>query len=162
MNSSATFPLLLLVYLVFYGIPSAGGFAYSATSSFIATLSLYAGAYLVEVFRACLAGVLRGADRRFPQSHRRRPPAAADSTNRSRRRIASCCLGRSHRPPISPFDDTSISSGVAVSLVPTSAELDGTSIFLGLLDLSASSSSARAPASRIVASEHRYALRRTR
>ncbi len=53
-------PLLLLVYLVFYGIPSAGGFAYSATSSFIATLSLYAGAYLVEVFRAGLAAVPRG------------------------------------------------------------------------------------------------------
>ncbi len=32
-------PLLLLVYLVFYGIPSVGGFAYDATTSFIATLS---------------------------------------------------------------------------------------------------------------------------
>ena len=28
-------PLILLVYLVFYGIPSVGGFAYSATTSFI-------------------------------------------------------------------------------------------------------------------------------
>jgi polar amino acid transport system permease protein len=45
-------PLLLLVYLVFYGIPSVGGFAYSATTSFVVTLSIYAGAYLVEVFRA--------------------------------------------------------------------------------------------------------------
>jgi polar amino acid transport system permease protein len=53
-------PLLLLVYLVFYGIPSAGGFAYDATSSFVATLSLYAGAYLVEVFRAGLAAIPRG------------------------------------------------------------------------------------------------------
>ena len=32
-------PLLLLVYLVFYGIPSAGGFAYEATTSFVITLS---------------------------------------------------------------------------------------------------------------------------
>ena len=32
-------PLLLLVYLVFYGIPSAGGFAYDATTSFVITLS---------------------------------------------------------------------------------------------------------------------------
>jgi polar amino acid transport system permease protein len=53
-------PLLLLVYLVFYGIPSAGGFAYSPTASFIATLSIYAGAYLVEVFRAGLAAIPRG------------------------------------------------------------------------------------------------------
>jgi len=54
-------PLLLLVYLVFYGIPSAGGFAYDATESFVATLSLYAGAYLVEVFRAGLDAIPKGA-----------------------------------------------------------------------------------------------------
>ncbi|WP_342361851.1 amino acid ABC transporter permease [Terrarubrum flagellatum] len=54
-------PLLLLIYLVFYGIPSAGGFAYGATESFVATLSLYAGAYLVEVFRAGLDAVPKGA-----------------------------------------------------------------------------------------------------
>ena len=30
-------PLILLVYLVFYGIPSVGGFAYSATTSFVVT-----------------------------------------------------------------------------------------------------------------------------
>jgi polar amino acid transport system permease protein len=53
-------PLLLLVYLVFYGIPSAGGFAYGATESFVVTLSLYAGAHLVEVFRAGLDAVPRG------------------------------------------------------------------------------------------------------
>ena len=53
-------PLLLLVYLVFYGIPSVGGFAYSATTSFIVTLSIYAGAYLVEVFRAGLDAIPRG------------------------------------------------------------------------------------------------------
>ena len=53
-------PLLLLIYLVYYGIPSAGGFAYGATESFIATLSLYSGAYLVEVFRSGLDAVPRG------------------------------------------------------------------------------------------------------
>jgi polar amino acid transport system permease protein len=53
-------PLLLLIYLVFYGIPSAGGFAFDATQSFVATLSLYSGAYLVEVFRAGLEAVPRG------------------------------------------------------------------------------------------------------
>ena len=53
-------PLILLVYLVFYGIPSAGGFRYGPVQSFILTLSLYAGAYLVEVFCAGLEAVPRG------------------------------------------------------------------------------------------------------
>ena len=53
-------PLLLLVYLVFYGIPSVGGFAYDATTSVIITLAVYAGAYLVEVFRAGLDAIPRG------------------------------------------------------------------------------------------------------
>ena len=45
-------PLILLVYLVFYGVPSVGGFKYGPVESFIITLSVYAGAYLIEVFRA--------------------------------------------------------------------------------------------------------------
>jgi polar amino acid transport system permease protein len=53
-------PLLLLVYLVFYGVPSVGGFAYDATTSFIVTLAVYAGAYLVEVFRAGLDAIPKG------------------------------------------------------------------------------------------------------
>ena len=53
-------PLLLLVYLVFYGIPSVGGFAYGATTSFVMTLAVYAGAYLVEVFRAGLDAIPHG------------------------------------------------------------------------------------------------------
>jgi len=53
-------PLILLVYLVFYGVPSVGGFKYGPTESFIITLSVYAGAYLIEVFRAGLDAVPRG------------------------------------------------------------------------------------------------------
>jgi len=53
-------PLLLLVYLVFYGIPSVGGFAYDAVTSFVATLAIYAGSYLVEVFRAGLDAIPNG------------------------------------------------------------------------------------------------------
>ena len=53
-------PLLLLVYLVFYGLPTVGGVSYGATESFIATLSIYAGAYLVEVFRSGLDAVPKG------------------------------------------------------------------------------------------------------
>ena len=53
-------PLLLLVYLVFYGVPSILNLRYGATTSFIVTLSLYYAAYLVEVFRAGLLAVPRG------------------------------------------------------------------------------------------------------
>ncbi|THF56461.1 amino acid ABC transporter permease [Ollibium composti] len=53
-------PLILLVYIVFYGIPTVVDFAYSPTASFIGTLSLYSGAYLVEVFRSGLEAVPRG------------------------------------------------------------------------------------------------------
>jgi polar amino acid transport system permease protein len=53
-------PLILLVYLVFYGLPQAIDIAYDATTSFVVTLSLYSGAYLVEVFRSGLAAVPAG------------------------------------------------------------------------------------------------------
>jgi polar amino acid transport system permease protein len=53
-------PLILLVYLVFYGIPSASDISYDAVTSFVLTLSVYAGAYLVEVFRAGLEAIPRG------------------------------------------------------------------------------------------------------
>ncbi len=53
-------PLLLLVYLVYYGIPSVVRLDYNATQSFLMTLALYAAAYLVEVFRAGLLAVGRG------------------------------------------------------------------------------------------------------
>jgi polar amino acid transport system permease protein len=53
-------PLILLVYLVFYGIPSATDLSYDAMTSFIVTLSVYAGAYLVEVFRAGLTAIPAG------------------------------------------------------------------------------------------------------
>jgi len=53
-------PLLLLVYLIFYGIPSAIDLEYDATTSFVATLSIYSGAYLVEILRAGLDAVPKG------------------------------------------------------------------------------------------------------
>ena len=53
-------PLLLLVYLVFYGTPTVVNLQYDAVTSFIATLAVYAGAYLVEIFRAGLGAIPRG------------------------------------------------------------------------------------------------------
>lgn len=53
-------PLLLLVYLVYYGLPQAIDVSYDAKASFVITLSVYSGAYLVEVFRSGLAAVPQG------------------------------------------------------------------------------------------------------
>lgn len=53
-------PLILLVYLVFYGVPQVVDLRYGATTSFIVTLAVYSGAYLVEVFRAGLEAVPEG------------------------------------------------------------------------------------------------------
>lgn len=53
-------PLLLLVYFVFFGLPELGITALGKIESFVLTLSLYAGAYLTEVFRAGLEAVPRG------------------------------------------------------------------------------------------------------
>ncbi len=53
-------PLILLVYLVFYGLPTVIDVAYDAPTSFVLTLSIYSGAYLVEVFRSGLEAVPRG------------------------------------------------------------------------------------------------------
>ena len=53
-------PLILLVYLVFYGLPTVIDVAYDAPTSFVLTLSVYSGAYLVEVFRSGLEAVPRG------------------------------------------------------------------------------------------------------
>ncbi|WP_116134132.1 amino acid ABC transporter permease [Tropicimonas sp. IMCC34043] len=53
-------PLILLVYLVFYGLPQAVDIRYDAATSFVVTLSVYSGAYLVEVFRAGLEAIPKG------------------------------------------------------------------------------------------------------
>src|SRR5215212_1723156 len=53
-------PLLLLVYLMFYGLPTVVDIRYDAMTSFVATLSIYGGAYLVEVLRAGLQAVPQG------------------------------------------------------------------------------------------------------
>ena len=104
-------PLLLLVYLVFYGVPSVGGFEYSPTTSFIITLAVYAGAYLVEVFRAGLLAVPRGlldAGRAIGLTPAQR---VAWVTLPTMFRIVLPSLGNAF---ISLFKDTSIASVIAV------------------------------------------------
>ncbi len=52
-------PLLVLVLFVYFALPRAG-IRLGKIESFIASLAIYAGAYLTEVFRASLAGVPSG------------------------------------------------------------------------------------------------------
>lgn len=50
-------PLLLLVFFVYFGLPELDISYLDKTQSFILTLSLYAGAYMCEVFRAGLGSI---------------------------------------------------------------------------------------------------------
>ncbi len=50
-------PLLLLVFFVYFGLPEFGIRAFDKIESFIFALSIYAGAYMCEVFRAGLASI---------------------------------------------------------------------------------------------------------
>jgi len=49
-------PLLVLTYFCYFGLPD-WGLLLSKNASFVFALSLYAGAYLTEVFRAGLEGI---------------------------------------------------------------------------------------------------------
>lgn len=53
-------PLLLLVFFMFFGLPELGITFLAKIESFVVTLTLYAAAYLTEVFRAGLASVPKG------------------------------------------------------------------------------------------------------
>ncbi|MBI0434044.1 MULTISPECIES: amino acid ABC transporter permease [Acetobacterales] len=50
-------PLLLLIFFIYFGLPEFDITFLDKTQSFVLTLSLYAGAYMSEVFRAGLASI---------------------------------------------------------------------------------------------------------
>lgn len=52
-------PLLILIYIAYFGLPLIG-ITFGREISFVITLSLYAGAYMMDVFRAGLAAVPAG------------------------------------------------------------------------------------------------------
>src|SRR4051812_41422195 len=52
-------PLLVIVLVVYFALPDLG-VVLGKYESFIASLALYAGAYLTEVFRASLSGIPSG------------------------------------------------------------------------------------------------------
>jgi His/Glu/Gln/Arg/opine family amino acid ABC transporter permease subunit len=50
-------PLLVLVFFIYFGLPELGFTAFDNIESFTATLAVYAGAYLTEVFRGGLQAI---------------------------------------------------------------------------------------------------------
>ncbi|BCH21146.1 ABC transporter permease [Mesorhizobium sp. L-8-10] len=52
-------PLLVIVLIAYFALPDLG-LRFGKIESFVASLALYAGAYLTEVFRASLAGIPSG------------------------------------------------------------------------------------------------------
>lgn len=50
-------PFLLLVFFVYFGLPELGIRVFDKIESFILTMSIYAAAYMCEVFRAGLASI---------------------------------------------------------------------------------------------------------
>ncbi len=104
-------PLLVIVLFVYFALPQLG-IRLGKLESFVASLAVYAGAYLTEVFRAGLAGVPRGvvdAGRAIGLDR-----ISAGALRRSR---PSCCairlpaLGTTF---ISLFKDTSLAAVIAV------------------------------------------------
>ncbi|MCP5152837.1 MAG: amino acid ABC transporter permease [Ectothiorhodospiraceae bacterium] len=53
-------PLLLLIFFVYFGLPEIGIYVLDKYHSFILTLTLYAAAYMCEVFRAGLTSIPNG------------------------------------------------------------------------------------------------------
>ena len=108
-------PLLLLIYLVFYGIPSIGGFEYSSTTSFVITLSIYASAYLIEVFRSGLSAVEQGlidAAKAIGLNYLQRLLYVRIPT------MFRIVLPSMSNTYISLFKDTSLASVIAVPVIP--------------------------------------------
>jgi len=104
-------PLLLLVYLFYYGVPSIGGTIYDNVTSFIVTLSVYSGAYLVEVFRAGLDAVPRGlldAGKSIGLSPRQRLLYVRLPT------MFRVCLPALNTQFVSLFKDTSVAFAISV------------------------------------------------
>ena len=104
-------PLLVIVLIAYFALPELG-IRFGKIESFVASLSLYAGAYLTEVFRASLIGIPAGlidaglVDR-------------ADAASRSALLVRFPIMLRNALPAlgstfISLFKDTSIAAAIAV------------------------------------------------
>jgi polar amino acid transport system permease protein len=104
-------PLLLILYFAFFGLPLLGVSLLDNIGSFILALSLYAGAYLAEVFRAGIEGVARGQLEAARAIGLTRPQVVRHVTLPLMFRIVLPSLGNTF---ISLFKDTSVASAIAV------------------------------------------------
>jgi polar amino acid transport system permease protein len=105
-------PLLLLIFFVYFGLPELDISYLDKTQSFILTLSLYAGAYMTEVFRAGLASI--------PRQYMEAAKAIGMRPWQRQRYVIMPVMFRITLPAfsnnlISLFKDTSLAAAIAVS-----------------------------------------------
>ncbi|MCV9877878.1 amino acid ABC transporter permease [Brenneria izbisi] len=103
-------PILILILMIYFALPGLG-IRLDQLGSFIVTLSLYAGAYLTEVFRAGLLGI--------PQGQREAGQAIGLKEWQIKRYIIIPAMFRNVLPSlsnnfISLFKDTSLAAAIAV------------------------------------------------
>jgi His/Glu/Gln/Arg/opine family amino acid ABC transporter permease subunit len=104
-------PLLLIIYFVYFGLPLLGVSLFDNVWSFILALSVYAGAYLTEVFRAGIEAVGKGQIEAARAIGLTRLQVARHVTVPLMFRISLPALGNTF---ISLFKDTSVASAIAV------------------------------------------------
>ncbi len=119
-------PILLWTYFAFYGLPQLGITFLDNVSSFVVALSIYAGAYLTEVFRSGLEAI----PARFAEAGR----AIGLTTWQRIRLITLPMMFRIVLPSltnnfISLFKDTSIASALAVPEITYAAQYVNTNTF---------------------------------
>ena len=104
-------PLLLLIFFCYFGLPELGIYFLDKTQSFILTLSLYAGAYMCEVFRAGLASM--------PRQYMEAAKAIGLRPSQRQRYVILPVMFRITLPAfsnnlISLFKDTSLAAAIAI------------------------------------------------
>ncbi|MBO1076339.1 amino acid ABC transporter permease [Roseomonas marmotae] len=104
-------PLLLLVFFVYFGLPELDISYLDKTQSFVLALSLYAGAYMTEVFRAGLASI--------PKQYMEAAKAIGMRPWQRQRYVALPVMFRITLPAfsnnlISLFKDTSLAAAIAI------------------------------------------------
>ncbi len=104
-------PLLLLIFFIYFGLPEFDVNFLDKTQSFVLSLSLYAGAYMSEVFRAGLSSI--------PKSYVEAAKAIGMRPWQRQRYVVLPVMFRITLPAISNnlislFKDTSLAAAIAV------------------------------------------------
>ena len=80
-------PLLVQLFIVFYGLPKVG-IALDVWSAAIITMSLHTGAYVAETFRSAVAAIPRGQFEAIPTTMTERMPSSrVSSISKATRRL---------------------------------------------------------------------------